>query len=396
MPPSPAKKSPKKKKSPVKKLAVKADYGGIVFGKEEPPTSRAQEPEGEDYDPLASYRAAAKAAAAAAVKEKKDEAQLALFKKIFMAMDTDGDGKVAMADMVEKVATGTQQLSHRAQASRPDGAVALQLPMVFTLDEWTKEMRRMAGQMDQPTFEANVMGLFECFQYGDEPVETAAASGADGTSTVTVENQAPIDRKGLLLDLFNTMDDDGNGIIDVDDFLAQARTSEEANELRSLFHFFDSNFGAKDSQLTFEAFAEGTLTKTPVGQMRDATFASAVRGMTADVQRALAAKRSAKKKLGLLKDLFVMLDKDKNGVLDEAEFLAQAKSSAEAEELRSNFEQFDSVAGPADGKLTFRKFATGTMKTPLGRLQDEAFEKTVSTMISDMRSAIDEQAVSVN
>ena len=36
------------------------------------------------------------------------------------------------------------------------------------------------------------------------------------------------------------------------------------------------------------------------------------------------------------------------------------------------------------------------MKTPLGRLQDEAFEKTVSTMISDMRSAIDEQAVSVN
>ena len=142
----------------------------------------------------------------------------------------------------------------------------------------------MAGQMDQPTFEANVMGLFECFQYGDEPVETAAASGADGTSTVTVENQAPIDRKGLLLELFNTMDDDGNGIIDVDDFLAQARTSEEVNELRSLFHFFDSNFGAKDSQLTFEAFAEGTLTKTPVGQMRDATFASAVRGMTADVK----------------------------------------------------------------------------------------------------------------
>ena len=390
--PSPAKKSPKKKKSPVKKLAVKADYGGIVFGKEEPPTSRAQEPDEEEDDPLASYRAAAKAAAAAAVKEKKDEAQQALFKKIFIAMDADGDGKVAMADMVERVATGTQQLSHRAQASRPDGAVALQLPMVFTLDEWTKEMLRMAGQMDQPTFEANVLGLFECFQQGEDQVETAAASGADGSSTVAV----PIDRKALLLELFNTMDADGNGVIDVEDFLAQARTSEEANELRSLFHFFDNSFGAKDSQLTFEAFAEGTLTKTPVGQMRDATFASAVRGMTADVQRALAAKQSAKKKLGLLKDLFVMLDKDKNGVLDVDEFLAQAKSSAEAEELRSNFEQFDSVAGPADGKLTFRKFASGTMKTPLGRLQDEAFEKTVSGMISEMRATVDGQAVSVD
>ena len=291
-PPSPSKG--KKKKSPTKKLALKADYGGIVFGTETPAASSEPEPDAED-DPLASYRAAAAAAKAAAAKERKDEAHLALFKKIFATMDIDGDGRVAMADMVEKVAAGTAQLSHRAQASRPDGAVAMQLPMVFTLDEWIVEMRRMASQMDDATFQANVLGLFECFE-GLEPTPRAAAA---------VE---PLDRHALLRELFRTMDTDGDGAIDVDDFLAQARTSDEATELRSLFHFFDANFGAKDSQLGMDAFCEGTLTNTPVGRMRDSTFASAVRGMMVDVRRALAAKESAKRKLGLLKALLTTLE----------------------------------------------------------------------------------------
>ena len=60
-------------------------------------------------------------------------------------MDADADGKVEMADVVEKVAAGTAQLSHRAQAARPEGAIALQLPMVFTLDQWLKEVRSTAS-----------------------------------------------------------------------------------------------------------------------------------------------------------------------------------------------------------------------------------------------------------
>ena len=90
---------------------------------------------------FAKEKAAAKAKREAAAKERKEEAQVTIFKKIFKAMDADEDGKVEMADVVEKVAAGTAQLSHRAQAARPDGAVALQLPMVFSLDEWLKEVR---------------------------------------------------------------------------------------------------------------------------------------------------------------------------------------------------------------------------------------------------------------
>ena len=113
--PTPKKKSPVKgkKKSPSKKLAVKADYAGIVFGKEEPPTTRAMEYDEDEPldDPLASYRAAAKAAQEAAAKERKEEAQLTLFRKIFAAMDRNKDGMVEMADMVERVAASTARAS---------------------------------------------------------------------------------------------------------------------------------------------------------------------------------------------------------------------------------------------------------------------------------------------
>lgn len=92
--------------------------------------------------------------------------------------------------------------------------------------------------------------------------------------------------------------------------------------------------------------------------------------------------------LACAQELFTTLDKDHDGVLDVGEFVAQAKSAAEAEELRANFESFDAVAGAADGKLTFRKFATGTMKTPLGGMQDATFETTVQGMIDGLRTAL--------
>ena len=277
--PSPG-KSPGKKHSPKKKKkAVKADYGGVYFGAEEPDTSRGG-PDLEEDDPMASYRAAAAAAKAAIVKERKEDANIALYRKIFARMDGDGDGVVDMADVIEKVAAGTAQLSQRAQAARPEGAVALQLPMTFGLNEWVAEMKRMASKMDEATFEANVLGLFACFNEADT---SSIVMGGDGPITGL---QAPpgtkpvLDREPLLHELFNTMDADGDGLIDLNDFLSQARSSVEADELRSLFHFFDTTFGDRTRQLSFTAFAEGTLTRTPIGKLTDPAFASAIRGMT--------------------------------------------------------------------------------------------------------------------
>ena len=473
MPPAPAK--PKKKStSPTKKKkpAVKADYGGVYFGeKSEEPAEPVEEPEYID-DPLASYRAAAAAAQRAAEKERKEEAKSKLYRKIFAAMDSDRDGKVEMADMVERVAAGTAQLSHRAQQKRPEGAVALQLPMVFGLNEWLKEMKRMASQMDEETFEQNVLGLFECFATADDvdgapspaPVvlgmpktvnnNSSAAEDAEDkkenglaamrgalkswrATTATTPRGTPIanppagtsaaaaqsddldrvthgvDRDAMLREIFATMDTDGDGLIDLNDFLTQAKSSEEANELRSLFHFFDSNFaapnydgqpgaapppsprsykGETEAKLNYESFKEGTLSRTPMGRMRDSTFASAARGMLKDIKHALSLKAAAAKRLNLLQELFTTLDVKGEGQIDVQRFASTAKSEDEAAELRETFKEFDeSVDGgkSADGNLTFRKFATGTMTcTPLGKMKDDAFEKAISDMIGDAKKAV--------
>ena len=108
--------------------------------------------------------------------------------------------------------------------------------------------------------------------------------------------------------------------------------------------------------------------------------------MRADVEKLLA----AKKRLGLLQELFDALDVNKQGVVTVEGFVAQAKSSEQAEELKVDFAAFDQAVGAdqADGQLTFRKFVTGTMKTPLGRLQDAQFESAVSGMITDAKAKL--------
>ena len=146
--------------------------------------------------------------------------------------------------------------------------------------------------MDEATFEANVLGLFACFNTPDAPSAApvvlgqpkvpnpSAAAPSDAAAAPTAAPaapvDAPIDRSALLKALFDALDTQKKGSIDVDEFLAQAKTSAEAEELRTLFHFFDSTLGAKSQQLTFEVFLKGTLEKTPLGRLRDAAFASAI------------------------------------------------------------------------------------------------------------------------
>ena len=133
--------------------------------------------------------------------------------------------------------------------------------------------------------------------------------------------------------------------------------------------------------------APTSLTRTPLGRLKDGAFASAVRGMTKDVRRAAAIKQSADMRLGLLQTLFDKLDVGGTGAVEVDAFVAkQAGSAAEADELRATFETFDGAAGAPDGMLTFRKFVNGTLRTPLGRLRDAQFEAAVSGMIEQAES----------
>ena len=348
---SPMPPSPKKSK---KKTPIKASYSGVSFDKNAP----AEAVEEGEVDPLASYRAAAAAASKALEKEREEEAQLKLFKKIFDAMDSDGDGKVELAEMIEAVAASTAPLSHRASSEgRPTGAVSLQLPLTFTLNQWIKEMRRMQAEMDTATFEVNVMGLFDCFKDAPAP-PTPRSTG--------------VDRTAMLHGLFAAMDEDSDGLIGVDDFLKQAKGSGEQEGLRDLFDFLTRTFSGVEGgqteggKLTREAFCEGTLTRTPIGRMRDAAFSSAIRGMKADVQRISSIRvamklahgdSSADKRLDLLGSLFKAMDVENEGVVTMKGFTAQAKSALELEELKADFDSFDQVGVGIGMHLTWPQMA---------------------------------------
>ena len=108
-----------------------------------------------------------------------------------------------------------------------------------------------------------------------------------------------------------------------------------------------------------------------------------------DVKKALAAKASTQKRIGMLQALFESMDVKKQGTVDLPNFLKQARNAAEAEELQATFEDFDKLEGGPGGTLTFRKFATGTlMQTPLGKMRDDVFEQTVDGMIELVRSGV--------
>ena len=180
MPPSPKRPAPKRtKKQPKLALNTSDDQQAIEFGEqpsqqEEEDVENAVENEAspdEDagYDPLAEFRRASSAAAKAVKEEKLKHTEierhlLCVFDEMEEASTAAGPGRVALADVLEAVARGTQPLTLRANTQRrPSKAVRLQLPPVFNRDQFLFEMDRVRKLMDEATFEANVLGLFACF-----------------------------------------------------------------------------------------------------------------------------------------------------------------------------------------------------------------------------------------
>ena len=180
MPPSPKRPAPKRtKKQPKLALNTSDDQQAIEFGEqpsqqEEEDVENAVENEAspdEDagFDPLAEFRRASSAAAKAVKEEKLKHTEierhlLCVFDEMEEASTAAGPGRVALADVLEAVARGTQPLTLRANTQRrPSKAVRLQLPPVFNRDQFLFEMDRVRKLMDETTFEANVLGLFACF-----------------------------------------------------------------------------------------------------------------------------------------------------------------------------------------------------------------------------------------
>ena len=198
MPPVAKAKKPRSKAKPKLALKTNEDASGIVFGEapeveEEEDGTKDAENEEQQFDPLAEFRRAS-AVAAKVVKqeaEKQSEVErhlLCVFDEMEQSSTSAGAGLVALSDMLDTVSQYTAPLTSRAAVKRPSKSVPLQLPPVFNRDQFMMEMSRVAKLMDDATFEANVLGLFECFYDRDSlerDVAVTARGEREGAATST-------------------------------------------------------------------------------------------------------------------------------------------------------------------------------------------------------------------
>lgn len=155
--------------------------------------------DGAEVDPLADYRAAA-AHAGAATHTESDVGttnRTDLLNKIFKAMDSDSDGLVQFEHLTKVIAmahssgstgrlhgtgtprrgsTGISTPRHGLPSARAQPVTALVLPDEFGVEVWLSEMGRMASLMEDDHFEANILGLFDCFR--DEAGTAATLTAA--------------------------------------------------------------------------------------------------------------------------------------------------------------------------------------------------------------------------
>jgi len=393
------KPSPEKKKKKAVKN-VKADYGGVTFGGEAVSAADEQEEEPQD-DPLATYRAAAAAAAAAVEKERKEEAQLALFRKIFAAMDSDNDGKVSMGEMIEVVAAGTAPLSHRASQTtmRPEGAVPLQLPMVFSLTDWEKEMKRVASTMSESTFEANVMGLFSCFtQAKEEYKEYTHAQGGNGAADAEKAKDAAADEIQLSARAYLQAKR-----AEAEEAAKAAAAGEIQLSARKFIEHMETEAKAKEEekekmkdqlageiQLTARAYLDNKR-----AQAREQALSAAADDIQMSARAYLEAKRAASGPVDrkvLLEELFGILPKDAGAFNVEPYLDHVTKMSGEGGQFGSLIHFLKTLQINAEGshgrKFTFEAFFAATLaETPLGQLRDNAFASALRGMTADVRLA---------
>ena len=66
----------------------------------------------------------------------------------------------------------------------------------------------------------------------------------------------PLDREALLKEVFAAMDADANGVVDINEFKATAKSGEEEGQLSMLFDYMDT-MGNSDGKLQLEEWLSG-------------------------------------------------------------------------------------------------------------------------------------------
>ena len=177
-----------------------------------------------------------------------------------------------------------------------------------------------------------------CDLHAADAEEAAAETAKAAAKAVAVAAAGGGAKGALLVDVFDSMDVDGSGTVDI----AEYRSAVGNETMKAFFAYIDAQ-GVADGFLTREEWAKGMGLLG--ANMSTAQYESELRAMLAAGAGAAEAR---------LATIFKAMDTDLDGKVSLAEY----RSAVAGETMRAFFEYIDAQGG-ADGELTLGEWLAG-------------------------------------
>ena len=167
-------------------------------------------------------------------------------------MDIDGDGQISVEEyrgLAKSQAAADASMWIFKWLDKLEGVGDRN--GVLSRDEWIKGMLEFGEDDDDDQWMSEMDGYKQTLQGACK-----AAPPAKMAPPVRGDDD-PLDRRALLEEVFKAMDADSNGNVDLNEFLQQAKSREEADQLPMIMAFMDDN---GDDVLSWDEWAGGMMT----------------------------------------------------------------------------------------------------------------------------------------
>uniref|UniRef100_A0A7S2H3Z5 EF-hand domain-containing protein n=1 Tax=Haptolina brevifila TaxID=156173 RepID=A0A7S2H3Z5_9EUKA len=160
------------------------------------------------------------------------------------------------------------------------------------------------------------------------PTTTTPSEPAQSKATTEV-SAGPLDRSALLKQVFEAIDKDKNGMVDIKEFMNTADKEDKEMELTMLHSFMDdtTNGGNGDGKLSLEEWINGMSVLS--GSSNDADFEKELKHMLQLLEHPVVGAPPASD----LEALFASIDADGDGKVTRSELSAKLSATEEVQRL---------------------------------------------------------------